>query len=176
VTPKRRLFVEHYLGTALCNGAEAARRAGYADPKDEAHRLLREPEVAKLIEERIAEAAMGANEVLARMADIGRGSIEHFIDDKGAIDLEKARAAAKLHLVEAYACDEVYELGQGDLPPSIVRKQKFKLHSALAALVTLGKGHRLWADRLEHSGEGGGPIPLAIREIIVKIPETDADA
>jgi hypothetical protein len=76
--PKQRVFVEAYFACGM-NGTEAARRAKYKQPRVSAQDLLRHPGVRAAIEERLAEAAMSANEVLARMTQIARGDMSDFL-------------------------------------------------------------------------------------------------
>jgi phage terminase small subunit len=76
---KRKLFVEFYLGEAHGNGTEAARLAGYEFPSEEAYRLLRNAQVRARIDERLAEVAMTANEVLAELSDIARAEWREFL-------------------------------------------------------------------------------------------------
>lgn len=90
ITPahKRKLFIEAYLGNARGNGTKAARIAGYEFPAEEAYRLLRNAQVRARIDERLAEAAISANEVLAELTDIAKSEWRDFIeilewDDEG---------------------------------------------------------------------------------------------
>jgi phage terminase small subunit len=48
--PKRRAFVLAYCGESACNGSDAARRAGYAKPGEEAHRLLKNAHVVRAVD------------------------------------------------------------------------------------------------------------------------------
>lgn len=71
LTTKRIKFVEEYL--RCWNASEAARRAEYAYPGTEGHRLLQIAEIQEYIKVRLAEVAMSADEVLQRLADKARG-------------------------------------------------------------------------------------------------------
>ena len=77
---RRRSFVDNYLQHR--NAAKAARDAGYSVQRAglEGWELLKEPEIAEEIERRAAEHAMKADEVLARLGAMARGSVEEFID------------------------------------------------------------------------------------------------
>ena len=77
---KRKLFIEFYLGEAKGNGTKAARLAGYEFPSEEAYRLLRIAQVRARIDERLAETAMTAAEVLAETSDIARAEWRDFIE------------------------------------------------------------------------------------------------
>ncbi len=148
LNPRQRLFVEAYL--TCWSATEAARRVGYAQPHSQGPRLLEHVGVAALVAERLAQAAMGADEVLARLADQARASLADFVtvDEGGGwrIDLQRAEAAGKMHLLS--------ELGWTKHGP------KVKLYSAQAALELLGRHHRLFANVEEHTGPGGGPVQV----------------
>lgn len=76
--PKQRAFVEAYFACGM-NGSEAARRAKYKQPRVSAQDLLRHPKVRAAISERLDEAAMSANEVLARITQVARGDMADFV-------------------------------------------------------------------------------------------------
>jgi phage terminase small subunit len=148
VKAKHQAFVEHYLDT--WNATTAAKRAGYSAKSAYAQgsRLLRNAEVHKLIEERLADLAMGPKEVLARLSAMASSSLEDFLNDKGQIDLKKARTSGRMHLVKKYTVDP---LG----------KKTLELHDPQAALVQLGRHYKLFVERHEHTGQDGGPIEFA---------------
>lgn len=74
LTLKQRTFVEHYLGDAKGNGAEAARLAGYAGDASvlatTAYDNLAHPEIAALIARRV--------DTLALLAEVARLPVEWF--------------------------------------------------------------------------------------------------
>lgn len=157
LTPKQRLFVEYYLGAANWNASKAARMAGYAIASAHitAQENLKKPIIQAAIQERISEAAMKADEVLFRLADQARGSLDEFLDDDGCFDITRAREAGKMHLLKEYAVEEVYEGGKRDDAPDFIRKVKFKIHDPQAALVHLGRHHKLFTDKVEGTGPDG---------------------
>ena len=73
LTNKRRVFIEEYL--KCWNASEAARHADYAHPGSQGHSLLKILEIQEEIERRIEEKAMGADEVLTRLAEQARSDI-----------------------------------------------------------------------------------------------------
>lgn len=139
---QQQAFVEHYLET--WNASEAARRAGYSKKTagQQGHRLLKNVEVRRLIEARLAELSMGPNEVLARLTEMATSSMEDFINpDKlgvRVVDLKRAAERGKMHLVK-----KVAETQHG---------LAIELHDQQAALVQLGRFHGLFIDKQEHSG------------------------
>lgn len=152
LTVKQRRFVDAYLGEANGNASEAARIAGYSLPRQSGSENLSKPDIRAAIEARLEEWAMPAREVLARLADHARGSIGDFIeinaDGTWRIDLEKARKAGKLHLLT--------ELSTTEHGP------KIKIHDAQAALVQLGRHHKLLTDKVENTGADGKPMVVKI--------------
>lgn len=135
-TTKQAVFVEEYL--RCWNATEAAKRAGYSEKTaySSGQRLLKDVEIAAEIQARIEERAMSADEVLDRLAQHARGSIEDFVDvDSGMaiVDLRKARDAGKLHLAK-----KIRYFKEGGV--------EVELYDAQAALEKLGKAHGLFKD------------------------------
>jgi phage terminase small subunit len=147
---RQQAFVEHYI--ECLNAAEAARRAGYSvkTARQQGSRLLSKVDIRQAVEARLAEIAMGPNEVLARLSEMASSSMEDFINaDKlgvRVVDLRRAAQRGKLHLVK-----KVSETQHG---------LAIELHDPQAALVQLGRYHKLFVDRQEHTGANGGPIQL----------------
>jgi len=155
LTAKRQAFVDAYLTT--WNASEAARVAGYAAPGQQGHRLLKDVEIADEIQRRVSDRAMSADEVLIRLADMARGTMEDFLTVKDGvkkpyIDFEKAQAAGKIWLVKKfkYAPDGAVE---------------FELYDAQAALVQLGKVHKLFVEKQEVNGA------VSTTEVVVYMPD-----
>ena len=77
---RQRLFVEHYLGESSGSAIDAARRAGYRCPQTHGPRLLTTRGVRAAIDARVETAAIPANEVLARIADVATSDLLNFIE------------------------------------------------------------------------------------------------
>lgn len=133
LTGKRRAFIEYYL--ECWNGTEAARRAGYKYPRRQASFLLSISVIQAAIDARLAEMAMPADEVLARLGDHARTNIADFVTDTGAIDWQAVQE--KGHLIKRIT----HRKGQQSV---------IELHDAQAALIHLDK---------HHGGPGGDAIP-----------------
>lgn len=135
LSPREQLFVIHY--TALWNGTRAVEKAGYKGNDNvwavTASQLLRKPKVQRAIKERVAEIAMGPDEVLVRLAEIGRASMDDFINEHGSLDMAAAKRNGKLHLVHSFTESE--KLGD-----------KIELHNKLRALELLGKNNGALGD------------------------------
>lgn len=76
LTPKQRCFIEHYLTT--WNAKESAELAGYGSPQKTGYRLLHNPGVLEVINERLVEMGVNANEVVARMSQYARNNPANF--------------------------------------------------------------------------------------------------
>lgn len=156
LTDKQRVFVETYL--TCWNATEAAKQAHYAAPGQQGHRLLKNVEIQAEIARRVADKAMTADEVLLRLADQARGSMEDFLDDAGDIDLGLARENKKLHLLKARSITKEGE--------------RIELYSAQSALELLARHHGLLVDRQE-TGPPGAFAP--VREVVIEVPSEPMD-
>lgn len=157
---KQRAFAEHYL--RLWNGTQAAIAAEYSErtAAQQASRLLKNVKVQAYIEERLEELKLGADEVLVRLGEHARGSVADFIRiaEEGGdifIDFRKAQEAGKLHLLKKVK--KTVKDGEVTI--------EFELYDAQAALVHLGRHHRLFVERHEHTGADGEPLTDAREQL-----------
>lgn len=155
LTDKQRAFIDHYFQCGM-NATEAAKRAGYSEKtaRQMGAENLSKPVIRAEIDRRLDTAAMPANEVLARIADIARGSMADFLNDAGEIDLSQARKRDMLHLIKSRSTTKDGE--------------RIELYSKFDALTLLAKQHGLLVDRTELSGPGGGPLLPPIREVVIQ--------
>lgn len=140
LTNKRRVFIEEYL--RCWNATEAATIADYAHPGSQGHRLLNIVEITEEIDRRIDEKAMGADEVLNRLAEQARGDIDECLTvDHGIVmvDWEKLKAKGLTHLVKKFKQTKA--------------GIEVEFYDAQSALVHLGRHHKLFTDKTEHSGQ-----------------------
>jgi len=144
LTPKQRAFVEHYLACGW-NATEAAKRAGYSakTAQEQGSRLLSNVMVKALVEQRMGEMALTANEVLARLAEHARGSIADFMVGNN-LDLQAARESGKLHLAK-----KIKRTTRSDDADHLYTTLEIELYDAQAALVHLGRHHKLFTDKVE---------------------------
>lgn len=136
--------------------------AGYSKngADQSASALLRNPKVAARIAELKAEAAKGAvataQQVLEELTKIGLVNMQDFVGDnditRSVASLNRNHAAA----IQEYTVEH-YTDGHGD-DAREVKKIKLKLADKRGALVDLGRHHKLFTDKSEHSGPDGGPI------------------
>ena len=152
LTGKRQAFIDEYL--KCWNASEAARVAGYAAPGQQGHRLLKDVEISEEIQRRVSERAMSADEVLIRLADMARGDMSDFVSfvpgiKQPLLDLAKAYDAGKFGLVKKLKYTD-----QGGI--------EFELYDAQAALVQLGKVHKLFVDRQDVNATVDGSTVIVI--------------
>lgn len=147
-TPRQRLFVKYYLGDAKLNGAEAARLAGYSEhtAKEIATENLAKPHIKAAIDAHTAQIISKA-EVVQRLADIARLSLDDFMSSSGGLprlDWDKAKASGKLELIRKI------KITEESIEVEPLDKQ--------GALNTLAKMHGLLLDRQEITGANGAPL------------------
>ena len=152
---RQKVFCEEYLKT--WNASEAARRAGYNGKSNvRGSQLLADVNIQAEVKRRLAELKLSADEVLVRLGEQSRASMEDFLEfqevtydpprlnDDGheiskdvvcvGINLGKAKKAGKLHLLKSV------QKGRSGL--------KIEMYDAQAALALLGKHHKLFTDNI----------------------------
>lgn len=163
LTAQQQFFVEEYLRTF---NATDSYMAAYPSAKrnsaaSNGYRLLHEnADVIELVQARLSEAAMSADEVLARLAAEARGDIDDFLDVDGNFDLRKARNAKKTGLIKKLKTKTTTRtVGEMEVKTTEV---EFELYDAQAAKALLGKHHKLFTERQELTGADGGAIAVTI--------------
>jgi phage terminase small subunit len=163
LTHKQRLFVGEYL--VDFNAAAAARRAGYSEKTADriGHRLLRKVEIQQAVdeatEERLKSLGVTAHRVLEELARLGFSNMLDYVrigeHGDAYVDLSqmtREQAAA----VQEVTVEDFRDGRGGDARE--VRRVKFKLADKKSSLELLGKYLKLFTEKHEHSGPGGGPI------------------
>jgi phage terminase small subunit len=159
LTEKQLRFIDEYL--IDLNGAGAARRSGYSEGSARviAAQNLSKLNIREAIEKRLAELAMGKAEVLRRLADQARGSLEPFIVEdvsrpgRVRLDLSTEDARLAIGTVKKVKIKTLF-VGKGARQETV----EVELIDSQAALIHLGKAHALFVDRQEVSGPEGGPV------------------
>lgn len=150
LTDKQAMFVECYLTTF--NATEAAKQAGYAGDRNSlatrGHANLKCKEIDEAISARMKEAAMGADEVMMRLAEQGRASYAEYIGSDGSVNFEKIIKDKKAHLIKS-----IKHTPYG---------KNVEFYDAQAALQLIGRHHKMFVDKTELTGADDGPIPIAI--------------
>lgn len=141
---RQTAFVNAYLANGF-NATRAAIEAGYSEKtaRQQAVRLLTNVYIAAAVKQGLTEYAMPAQEVLARLADQARSTMEDFLDESGDIDLKKAREQGRLHLIKAKSKTTTLYGGS----------ERIELYSAQSALEILAKHHALLTENVNLSGE-----------------------
>jgi len=160
LTAKEQAFIERYL---VCwNGAQAARDAGYSakTAKEQASRMLTKVNIQAAIQARLAELKMSADEVLTRLTDHARGSLAPFIrrDADGDLYGFNLSDTQPLHLIKKASITRRRQ--QDDAKDEIVTVETvtLELYDSQTALQLLGKHHKLFTDKVEHTGKDGQPL------------------
>lgn len=145
LTAKEALFVAYY--PVCLNGTKAAEMAGYEGNRNvlavTASENLRKPKIRRAIDARLKKMAMSADEILARLTDHARGTMDDFVDAKtGLLNLRDAAEAGKLHLLKKLRVKTQTVTGEGTAPVEI-KSIEFELYDAQAALLNLHRMLRL---------------------------------
>lgn len=169
LTGKQAAFVEAYL--IHRNATRAAIEAGYDGDYNSCavigHENLKKVNIAEAISARITESCMSADEVLERLGAQARGDVKEFLstqaDGTPFFDYGGALAEGKTHLIKKMKTKRrIYtEKGKEDTP-IVETEVEFELHDAQAALVHIGRHHKLFTDKQEVSGPDAGPIPFTV--------------
>lgn len=153
LTNKQQAFINEYLKT--WNAAEAARRAGYSEKtaREIGRQNLAKLDIKAEIDRRIAENAMSADEVVARLTEQGRVDYSPYMrtdPESGRlyVDGKKLLADGKGHLIKS-----IKETRYG---------QDVEFFDAQAALIQLGRYHKLFTDKQEQSGPDGKAMRVMI--------------
>lgn len=170
---QQNLFVEFYLGQANGNGSKAARLAGYKHPEVAASKLLRLVKVKARVEQRVASAAMPANEVLARLSEHAAADLSDFmtIDSFGQprIDLTLAKKAKRTRVLKKLKTKtRTIRTDDGD---EVEVQTEIELHNPQFALDKLAQYHGLYKTVVQATGES--KIAKAIRDAVESIDKED---
>lgn len=143
---KQRVFVETYLET--WNATRAAIAAGSTEKSARVtgHRMLTNANIAAEIKLRVAERTMSADEVLVRLAEQARAEYSAYIAPNGAVDLAGLVRDGKAHLVKAIKETQ--------------HATNIEFYDAQAALLQIGKHHRLFLDG--PTGDENDPIHIKL--------------
>jgi phage terminase small subunit len=156
LTPKQKLFVQHYI--IELNATKAAIAAGYSKKTatEAGSRLLRNvhvsAEIEKRAEKRSEKLGITAERVLAEIAKLAFMDPRKFFNSDSSpkqiaeLDDDTAAALAGMEVVELFE-------GQGDQKHCYGLLKKYKLADKGINLERLGKHLKLFTDKVETSGE-----------------------
>lgn len=146
LTTKQQAFVEAYLANGF-NGTRAAQSAGYTGSENTlaviASENLRKPHIKQYVDERLNEFKMSADEVLVRLSEHARGDLGEFL----GLEESEVRNHPKSWLVKRYK-RTITRRGKSD-DPIETETVEIELHDPQAALVHLGRYHKLFVDRVQ---------------------------
>lgn len=157
LTDKQRMFILEYPKDF--NATQAAIRAGYSvkTARKIGSENLTKPDIRDGIEEYFKQHAMGSEEVLHRLAEIARSSIEDFIDFDGKgyqINFKKASEEGKLKIVK------------------VIRPTReglvVELEDRIKALELIGKNLKLFTDKVEHDISDDSPLQHFLSTMVGK--------
>lgn len=155
LTSKQLLFIDAYIANGG-NGTRAAEAAGYQGNEavwaQIAYENLRKPEIQAEIDKRLKKF-MTSDEVLYRLSEIANADLGDVLDEDGRIDLKKAKQTGKTRFLKlakrkSGATDEI----------------AVEQYSRMEALELLGKYHKLFVERHEHTGKDGTPLKVIFEE------------
>lgn len=155
LSPKHRMFCEKYIET--WNATDAYQAAYPKSSRDAARRdgsrLLTNADISEEIQQRVAEITLSANEVLKRLTEHAKADIKDFliVAANGDVALDITAAEGKTHLIKKVTQRRtVRTTDQSEIEETVLT---LELHDAQAALVQIGKHHKLFTEKVEHAGE-----------------------
>jgi phage terminase small subunit len=153
---KRMAFVNEYL--VDFNATQAAIRAGYSEKTAQAQssRLLSNVIVSDEIKAHLDEKAMSADEVLTRLADMARSDMGDFLDISPMsfqVDLNKAKELRLTKLIKKVKLHTTTTLSKDGVETE-THTIETELYDAQAALVQLGRYHKLFTDKTDITSDG----------------------
>lgn len=133
LTIKQQAFVEAYLANGF-NATQAAITAGYSEKTAHATgwENLRKPEIAKIVQRRLDDLTMSANEALIRLTQIGRGDLSKFLD----LSIEEIKQREDAHLLKKFK-QTIKTMGKEDNPIEIetIEIELYPADSAIAQIL-----------------------------------------
>jgi phage terminase small subunit len=163
-TDKQRLFVDKYFELGM-NATRAAIAAGYSrkTARSIGHVNMTKDYIRAEINRRLTELAMGADEVLARLADHGRGDMREFIG-KSYPALARHPQGNLIKKVKRTVTTHTDKDGDSYTEEKI----ELELYDAQAALNLLGRHHKLFTDKHEYTGKDGEPLVIAVTKMDIE--------
>lgn len=162
---KAAKFVTEYL--VDLNATQAAIRAGYA--KDSAgvagSRLLKSAKVKAAVDAAISERAkrteITADRVLQELWRIATSDIAKAFDGSGNLLPVHQMAPEARAALAGVETEELLD-GQGEERKAVGQSRKVKHWDKVKALELVGKHLGMWKDKVEVSGEAGGPMVVEV--------------
>lgn len=162
---RHQLFVDAFVRMGVAT--DAYREVYGQDVKRadvSAAKVMARPEVKEAVAERteqaIARVGVRKLRVFEELARIAFSDLGDFYNPDGSLKgIHDIPAAARAAL-QGLEVDELFESDGEGGRVKVGRRPKIRTHSKNEALKLLGQHLHLFADRHEHSGPNGGPIPV----------------
>lgn len=119
LSARQELFIAAYIGEAKGNASEAARIAGYKNPGQYGHYLLKNHQISARVKEHVSKYVASADDILAELADVAMADWRDFIE---VIARDKSGKPVKVRM---------------------------DLSNKVKALELLGKHHQLFTEKQE---------------------------
>lgn len=152
--PKHQLFVDKYFELSL-NQTKAAIAAGYSkkSARNQASRLMKNDDIRKAIARRLSDLVMDKNEVLARLLDQARGDMGDFASVHSARTLANHPNS---NLIKKFKRTITTTTTGKEAAKETVTEEKIEieLYDAQAALVHIGRYHKLFTDNMDMTSGG----------------------
>ena len=179
LNPRQARFVAEYC--VSLNATSAAIAAGYSEKSAEylGYQLLQKPPVRDAIAAKLGKVCgkleISAQRVLEELAKLAFYDPGDFFETDGSLkgikelDADTRRAIAGLEVTELFEGKDVADGPQQKTVYGLLKK--IKLTDKRAALELLGKYLKLFTDRSEISGPGGGAVQIEVNraEIVSKL-------
>lgn len=161
ITDKQQRFCSEYL--VDLNATQAAIRAGYS-PKtahSQGERLLRNAEVKQAIQAaqlaRQQRTEITQDRIVAELAKVAFGDPRDLMEwGPGGVKLKPSTDLTADQAAQVSEVSETITAAGGSL--------KLKKHDKVKALELLGRHVGMFVDKVEHKGEGGGPLTVIIKK------------
>jgi phage terminase small subunit len=166
---KQEAFVNEYLKDH--NGTQAAIRAGYSKKtaRTIASQLLAILDISEAIKARIAEKTMSSDEVLTRLADMGRGDLADLMDvTTSGFTLELMKKDEEGNLIVKPETKLIKKIKQKvttylakneSQEDREIVETEIELYSAQEALNTIAKLNGMITDKVDMTSKGEKLIP-----------------
>lgn len=157
-TDKERAIVDQYFVLGL-NGTKAAIAAGYSkkSARQIASETLSKPYIRAEIERRLSTMTMGPNQVLVRLAHHASGDMREFIGNSSN-QLKKHPDGSLIkkykNTISTTTVTNIDTEGNPVIEKTVEEKIELELYDAQAALVQIGRHHKLFTDNLDHTTQG----------------------
>lgn len=163
-TKAQEVFISEYL--QCFNGTEAYSRA-YPKAKRTSARanaadLLAKTDIQEVIQARLNEVHMSADEALKLTADIARGDVTEFITQFGNIDIDLLKQSGKGRLIKKIKQKTVTKIGKGEKDEDVeILDTEIELYDAQSALRDILKIHGRFTEKVDVTS-GGEPLEIKI--------------